>query len=152
MGSRDQQGTKDCTAVVAVLSSALQESTHVATELSLALDYKRPIIPVLREPWEPAEHSEHTHRLKFLLAGRQLVDFSTLGFDEGVETLARAVSAACDREVVVEPREPAPRRRFLHRLLSWRTLAQRRILGDRSFVHWVREKLDDRGESGRKPA
>ncbi len=73
MGSRDQQGTKDCTAVVAVLSSALQESTHVATELSLALDYKRPIIPVLREPWEPAEHSEHTHRLKFLLAGRRSI-------------------------------------------------------------------------------
>ena len=34
------KGLENCTAVIAVLSSALQESTHVATELSLALDLK----------------------------------------------------------------------------------------------------------------
>jgi hypothetical protein len=103
---------ESCSAVVVVLSPAVGESIHVASELSLAQDYKRPIIPIIQSPWRPSEPSEQAHRLKFLLSGRQFVDFSTFGFDKGIELLLKAISAA-----PVQPREPRGRRRP-----SWRSI------------------------------
>ncbi len=83
-----------CSAVVVVLSPAVRDSAHVATELSLAHDYHRPIIPILREAWESVEPSESVHRLRFLLAGRQVIDFSTGRLEEGLVPLLEAVSDA----------------------------------------------------------
>ena len=103
---------KACSAVVVVLSAAAGESGHVATELSLARDYNRPIVPIVHGPWERSEPTEHIHRLNFLLSGRQFIDFSTVGFDRGIEDLLKAISVA-----PVQRPKPSGRRR-----LSWRAV------------------------------
>jgi hypothetical protein len=88
------KGIDDCRAVIVVLSPHIVDSKYVAKELSLAEKYKRKVIPIQIQEWDPGERTDPVHWLRTLLVEKQVTDISALGFDRAVDAVSRALSSS----------------------------------------------------------
>jgi hypothetical protein len=77
---------RECRAFLLILSPASAQSSHVITEVSLADQYRRPIIPILyKKPVIPPG-------MELYLAGLQYIDLSVVSHEELLTRLDRALS------------------------------------------------------------